>query len=162
MSEPPSGSSPYASEPANDETPAPSKPKAAKLDLSRPQWRQRLDEEQFRVLRLQGTERAFTSPLYLEQRPGTYACVGCGEELFSSEAKYESGTGWPSFFQPIEGRVETQQDYHMAVPRIEYHCVRCGGHHGHVFKDGPEPTGLRYCNNGVSLKFLPRGVSTSD
>jgi peptide-methionine (R)-S-oxide reductase len=161
MSERPSGSGPHASEPEDDETPAPSKPKVPKLDLSRPQWRQRLDEEQFRVLRLQGTERAFTSPLYLEQRPGTYTCVGCGEALFSSEAKYESGTGWPSFFQAIEGSVESQQDYHMAVPRIEYHCVRCGGHHGHVFKDGPEPTGLRYCNNGVSLAFVPR-VAGSD
>jgi peptide-methionine (R)-S-oxide reductase len=139
----------------DDDTPAPQKPKTPKLDLSRPQWRERLSEEEFRVLRLQGTERAFTSPLYLEQRAGTYVCRGCGFPLFSSESKFESGTGWPSFFTPIEGHVETAEDHHMLVQRVEYHCARCGGHHGHVFTDGPEPTGLRYCNNGVSLKFVP-------
>jgi peptide-methionine (R)-S-oxide reductase len=156
MSDRVSGSGPDASEQEPDEdAPAPVKLKTPKLDLSRPQWRQRLDDEQFRILRLQGTERAFSSPLCLERRAGTYACAGCGLELFSSDAKYDSGTGWPCFFEAIEGHIERQQDYHMAVPRIEYHCARCGGHQGHLSSDGPPPSGLGYSNNGVSLKFVP-------
>jgi peptide-methionine (R)-S-oxide reductase len=119
------------------------------------EWRAQLSDEQFRVLREAGTERAFTSPLYLEKRPGTYVCAGCEAPLFSSASKYESGTGWPSFFESIEGAVGTRHDLSLLMPRTEYHCARCGGHHGHVFPDGPKPTGQRYCNNGVSLRFVP-------
>ena len=127
-----------------------------KVDLSKEEWESRLDGEQYRVLRQQGTERAFTSPLYLEKRAGTYTCAGCGAELFDSSKKYESGTGWPSFFEALDGSVETEEDNKYGTVRTEYHCARCGGHHGHVFPDGPRPTGLRYCNNGISLKFVPR------
>lgn len=123
--------------------------------LSKADWKERLNEEQFYVLRKEGTERPFTSPLNDEKRQGTFVCAGCELPLFTSEAKYESGTGWPSFFEPIEGAVETKRDFKMVVPRTEYHCSRCGGHQGHVFKDGPKPTGLRYCNNGVALEFIP-------
>ena len=124
-------------------------------DLTDAQWRERLTEEEFRVLRKEGTERAGTSPLNQEKRAGTYQCAGCALPLFSSEAKYESGTGWPSFFDTLPGAVETKRDFKLIVPRTEYHCARCGGHQGHVFNDGPKPTGLRYCNNGVALDFQP-------
>lgn len=123
--------------------------------ISKDEWKTRLDEEEFYVLRKEGTEAPFTSPLNDEKRDGTYVCAGCALPLFKSEAKYESGTGWPSFFQPIEGNVETKRDFKLVIPRTEYHCARCGGHQGHVFKDGPRPTGLRYCNNGVALDFVP-------
>ena len=107
------------------------------------------------MLREEGTERAGTSELNNEKREGTFVCAGCALPLFKSETKYESGTGWPSFFQPIEGAVDTKVDRKLFIARTEYHCSRCGGHQGHVFKDGPKPTGLRYCNNGVALDFIP-------
>lgn len=126
-----------------------------KLELTAEQWRERLTPEQFYILREEGTERAFTSPLNDEKRAGSYHCAGCDLELFTSEMKYDSGTGWPSFFTVIEDRVETKLDFYLVYPRREYHCARCGGHHGHVFDDGPKPTGLRYCNNGLALTFKP-------
>lgn len=126
------------------------------LKLSNDEWRKRLDKAQFNVLREEGTERAGTSPLNAEKRPGVYACAGCDLPLFTSQMKYESGTGWPSFFTTIPGVFGTKKDYGLHLPRVEYHCVRCGGHHGHVFEDGPEPTRQRWCNNGVALKFVPK------
>ncbi|MEZ5895202.1 MAG: peptide-methionine (R)-S-oxide reductase MsrB [Parvularculaceae bacterium] len=123
--------------------------------LSRDEWKQRLTPEAFAVLRKEATERAFTSPLNDEKRDGIYACAGCGYELFSSDKKFESGTGWPSFFDPLPDVLGSKRDFKMILPRTEYHCARCGGHQGHVFEDGPEPTGLRYCNNGVALTFKP-------
>ena len=119
------------------------------------QWRAELPAAAYTVLRHEGTERPWTSPLNDEKRQGTFACAGCGLELFSTAMKFDSGTGWPSFFDVIPGRVETRTDFKLLLPRTEYHCARCGGHHGHVFKDGPAPTGLRYCNNGVALRFVP-------
>ena len=123
-------------------------------DLSDDEWRKRLSPEQFHVLRQEGTERAGTSPLNAEKRKGTFACAGCELPLFKSDTKYESGTGWPSFFDFIPGSLGTSTDYKLILPRVEYHCIRCGGHQGHVFDDGPKPTGKRYCNNGVALKFV--------
>ena len=117
-----------------------------------------LTPEQFEVLREEGTERPFTSPLLKEHRQGTFVCAGCDLELFVSDKKYDSGTGWPSFFEAIPGNVETKTDHKIAVARTEYHCARCGGHQGHVFEDGPKPTGLRYCNNGIALKFVAKGT----
>ncbi len=119
------------------------------------EWQQALSPDEFEILRCEGTETPFTSPLLDEKRSGMYVCAGCGEPLFSSEAKYDSGTGWPSFFEALPGHLETKTDQKYGVTRIEYHCARCGGHQGHVFKDGPHPTGLRYCNNGMSLHFVP-------
>ena len=107
------------------------------------------------MLRKAGTERAFTSALNQEKRAGRYHCAGCDLALFDSSTKYDSGTGWPSFWDVLPGRVETRTDYLLIYPRTEYHCARCGGHHGHRFDDGPAPTGLRYCNNGVALRFEP-------
>ncbi len=124
-------------------------------DLSPEEWRQRLSPEAYRVLRDEGTERPFTSPLNAEKRSGVYHCAGCDLPLFSSKAKFDSGTGWPSFWQPLPRAVETKVDFKLIVPRTEYHCRRCGGHQGHVFNDGPRPTGQRYCNNGVALVFHP-------
>jgi peptide-methionine (R)-S-oxide reductase len=130
------------------------------LMLTNVEWRKRLDKLQYQVLREEGTERAGTSPLNQEKRPGIYACAGCDLPLFTSQMKYESGTGWPSFFTTVPGVFGTKKDYHLLfLPRIEYHCVRCGGHHGHVFDDGPPPTGQRWCNNGVALRFLPKAGS---
>ena len=129
-----------------------------KLQLSREEWRKRLDKAQYNVLREEGTERAGSSPLNQEKRAGVYACAGCDLPLFTSEMKYESGTGWPSFFTTIPAVFETKTDYHLLLPRTEYHCARCGGHHGHVFDDGPKPTGQRFCNNGVALKFMPKSA----
>jgi peptide-methionine (R)-S-oxide reductase len=123
--------------------------------LSEAEWRERLTPEQFRVLREEGTERAGTSPLDKEKREGIFACAGCGQHLFTSDMKYDSGTGWPSFFTVIDGAVGTKRDFKLIWPRTEYHCSRCEGHQGHVFDDGPKPTGLRYCNNGVALDFIP-------
>lgn len=117
-------------------------------------WKKKLTEMQYYVLRKEGTERSFTSPLNNEKRKGTFVCAGCELPLFKSEYKYDSGTGWPSFYDYIKGHVETKLDFKLVYPRKEYHCARCGGHQGHVFKDGPKPTGLRYCNNGVALKFI--------
>jgi peptide-methionine (R)-S-oxide reductase len=119
------------------------------------EWRRLLSEEQYRVLRREGTEPPWTSPLNEEKRSGNYVCAGCGQPLFTSDMKFDSGTGWPSFFEVIDGAIRTKRDFKLLLPRTEYHCARCGGHQGHVFKDGPEPTGLRYCNNGVALKFVP-------
>lgn len=126
------------------------------LKLSREEWRKRLTAEQFEVLRNEGTEPPGTSPLNDEKRPGVFVCAGCGLPLFTSAMKYESGTGWPSFFTTIPGVFGTKKDYVLVIPRIEYHCIRCSGHHGHVFDDGPPPTGERWCNNGIALRFLPR------
>jgi peptide-methionine (R)-S-oxide reductase len=126
-----------------------------KIHRSEEEWRKLLTPEQFHVLREEGTERPFTSPLNEEKRRGQFLCAGCDLPLFSSEMKYDSGTGWPSFFTHIEGRLETKRDFKLILPRTEYHCARCGGHQGHVFKDGPPPTGQRWCNNGVALKFIP-------
>ena len=119
------------------------------------EWRRLLSEEQYRVLRKAGTERPWTSPLNDEKRSGNYVCAGCEQPLFKSNMKFDSGTGWPSFIDFIDGTIGTKQDFKLILPRTEYHCSRCGGHQGHVFKDGPPPTGLRYCNNGVALRFVP-------
>jgi len=119
------------------------------------EWRAALTPEQFQVLRQHGTERAGTSPLNKEYRQGVFLCAACGKELFKSDSKFESGTGWPSFFTPVENAVETTTDRKFGMVRVEVHCARCKGHLGHVFEDGPPPTGLRYCMNGVSLKFEP-------
>jgi peptide-methionine (R)-S-oxide reductase len=123
--------------------------------LSDAEWRQRLTRAQFEVLRLHRTEVPGSSPLNREKRKGTYACAGCDLPLFASETKYESGTGWPSFYQPLSNAIGTRRDYALLIPRTEVHCRRCGGHLGHVFEDGPPPTGLRYCMNGVAMKFIP-------
>ena|SRR5205809_135445 len=120
-------------------------------------WRKTLTAEQFHVLREHGTERAGTSPLNDEKGSGTFACAACGQPLFSSETKYESGTGWPSFWAPIEQAVETSTDNGFFMKRVEVHCASCGGHLGHVFPDGPPPTGMRFCMNGVALDFKPEG-----
>ncbi len=129
--------------------------KAFELEKSEAEWRQALTPEQFYVLRKHGTERAGTSPLNREKRQGTFMCAGCRLPLFSSDTKYESGTGWPSFWQPLDNAVGTSVDRSLFVTRTEVHCRRCGGHLGHVFEDGPKPTGLRYCMNGVAMKFAP-------
>lgn len=120
------------------------------------QWRDVLTPEQYHVLREHGTERAFTSPLNGEKRQGTFACAGCGQLLFSSETKYDSGTGWPSFYKPLDGAIGTTTDRSWLGVRTEVHCARCGGHLGHVFPDGPRPTGERYCMNGVAMTFEPK------
>lgn len=119
------------------------------------QWRETLTPEQFHVLRKHGTERAGTSPLDKVYDQGTYLCAGCNQPLFSSDTKFNSGTGWPSFYQPLEQAIETTVDRSFFMTRVEVHCSRCGGHLGHVFNDGPAPTGQRYCMNGVALKFVP-------
>ncbi len=128
------------------------------MSLTEAQWRQILSREEYRVLRREGTERAFSSPLDREYRDGTYVCAGCFLPLFASAHKYDSGTGWPSFWQPISpDHIGTKRDFKLIIPRTEYHCARCGGHQGHVFDDGPQPTGQRWCNNGVALRFVPAG-----
>jgi peptide-methionine (R)-S-oxide reductase len=117
------------------------------------EWKKELSPEQFRVLRQHGTERAGTSPLNAEKREGVFVCAGCGKPLFDSDTKYESGSGWPSFYAPREGAIDTSTDKSLFMTRTEVHCTECGGHLGHVFPDGPKPTGLRYCMNGAALKF---------
>ena len=126
-----------------------------KIERSEAEWRQLLTPAQFRVLREEGTEPAWTSALNDEKRKGSYVCAGCDLELFTSEMKYDSGTGWPSFYTTLPGVFGLKRDFKLILPRTEYHCARCGGHHGHVFKDGPAPTGERWCNNGVALRFVP-------
>ena len=129
-----------------------------KLSKSKDEWRQALDSDRYQILFEEATERAGTSPLNNEKRPGTFICAACKNPLFKTDGKFDSGTGWPSFFQPIdESRLDTKRDFKLVLPRTEYHCARCGGHHGHVFNDGPQPTGLRYCNNGLAHEFVPDG-----
>jgi peptide-methionine (R)-S-oxide reductase len=141
---------------ANVKPPLPTEP----LKLTNEEWRKRLDKMQYNVLREEGTERPGTSPLNNEKRAGVFACAGCDLPLFTSDMKYESGTGWPSFFTSIPGAFATKEDHALFSARTEYHCVRCGGHHGHVFDDGPPPTRQRWCNNGVALKFIPKTGKT--
>jgi len=133
-----------------------------KLLKSDSEWRQLLSPEQYKVLFKEGTERAFSHELNSEKRSGTFVCAACHLPLFVSETKYDSGSGWPSFTQPIQGNVEMKRDFKLLLPRMEYQCVRCGGHQGHVFKDGPEPTGQRFCNNGLALEFIPEGDPLPD
>jgi peptide-methionine (R)-S-oxide reductase len=138
--------------PAGTVVPAAGEP----LKLSKDEWRKRLPPESYKVLREESTERAGTSPLDREKRAGIFVCAGCGLPVFTSEMKFDSGTGWPSFFTSIPGAFEMKKDFYLIYPRTEYHCARCGGHHGHLFDDGPAPTNQRWCNNGVSLKFIPK------
>lgn len=126
-----------------------------RLDHSADAWREILDQDAWEVLFREQTERPFSSPLDAEDRDGTYICAACLLPLFSSDTKYDSGTGWPSFYAPIDGHVDTKIDLKLIWPRTEYHCKRCGGHQGHVFDDGPDPTGERWCNNGLALRFVP-------
>ena len=126
-----------------------------KITKTEAEWRSALTPEQFHILREEGTEPSHSSPLNKEHRWGVYHCAGCDLALFSSEMKFDSGTGWPSFFTSIEGNLETKRDFKLILPRTEYHCSRCGGHQGHLFDDGPEPTGQRWCNNGLALRFEP-------
>jgi peptide-methionine (R)-S-oxide reductase len=127
----------------------------SKIEKSDSEWRGLLTPAQYKVLREEGTERAGTSPLNEEKRKGTYLCAGCGAPLFTADMKFDSGTGWPSFFTCVPGALETKPDHKLFTTRTEYHCARCGGHHGHVFDDGPQPSGQRWCNNGVALRFEP-------
>ncbi|OZG73910.1 peptide-methionine (R)-S-oxide reductase [Hahella sp. CCB-MM4] len=125
------------------------------IQKAKTEWKELLTRQQYDVLFEEATERPWSSPLNKEKREGTYVCAACFLPLFSSDAKFDSGTGWPSFFRPIAGHTGTSRDWKLLIPRTEYHCARCGGHQGHVFNDGPKPTGQRWCNNGVALRFVP-------
>jgi len=150
--EPAKGSAP-ATAPASASAPI----KIEKLVKTEEEWKKILTPEQFYILRKEGTERPYSSALNNEKRKGTFLCAGCDLPLFESSTKFESGTGWPSFYRAIDGRLETTVDHKLIYPRTEYHCARCGGHHGHLFDDGPPPTNQRWCNNGVALRFIPKG-----
>ena len=126
-----------------------------KIIKTEEQWRSELNSEEYRILREEGTEPSFSHPLNNEKRQGIFSCAGCGTALFSSDMKFDSGTGWPSFYTSLNDVFETKTDRKFLMTRTEYHCATCGGHHGHVFNDGPAPTGLRYCNNGTALRFTP-------
>ncbi len=126
-----------------------------KINRTPEEWKKRLGPARYRILRQAGTERAYSSPLDKEKRQGVFACAGCNLGLYSSKTKFDSRTGWPSFWAPIKGRVGTSTDYKIGYPRTEVHCSRCGGHLGHIFSDGPKPTGKRHCINGLALKFIP-------
>ncbi|HXG21542.1 MAG TPA: peptide-methionine (R)-S-oxide reductase MsrB [Methylomirabilota bacterium] len=132
-------------------------PPIAQLHKPLSEWRSLLTPQAYAVLFEEDTERPGSSPLTREKRKGTYVCAACYLPLFDSDARFESGTGWPSFYQPVSGHIGTKKDYKLMLPRTEYHCIRCGGHQGHVFNDGPPPTGQRWCNNGVALNFVPAG-----
>ena len=141
----------HAAEPAAGKAIAP-------LRKSKEEWRKLLEPRRYEVLFEAHTERPNSSPLNAEKRPGTFICAACFLPLFDAKHKYESGTGWPSFTRPLPGRMETERDFSMVWPRTEYHCIRCGGHQGHVFDDGPPPTNQRWCNNGLALLFVPEGI----